>query len=57
MLELLKIIRVSHAVAYQIVFLLFYERRWQGGMFIVMKNDHFLVFLAVWVLFLTFLGR
>ena len=57
MLELLKIIRVSHAVAYQIVFLLFYERRWQGGMFIVMKNDHFLVFLAVWVLFPTFLGR
>ena len=57
MLELLKITRVPHTVACQILFPLFYERRCQGGMLLVMKNDHVLVFLAVWVLSPTFLGR
>ena len=61
MLELHNIITVSHVVAYQIVLLLFYEWGWQGGVLIVMKNDHFLVFLAVWVFFSIFspmfLGR
>ena len=57
MLKLHKIIRVSHVVAYQIVFILFYERSWQGGVLKVMKNDYFLVFLAVWVLFSKLLGR
>ena len=32
-------------------FRLFYERGWQGGVFKVMKNDHSLVFLALWGLF------
>ena len=41
MLELLKIIRVSHIVACPVVFILFYGRDWQGGVFKVMKNDHF----------------
>ena len=57
MLELHSIITVSHVVAYPIVLLLFYEWSWQGGVFIVMKNDRFLIFLAVWVLFPMFLGR
>ena len=57
MIQLHKIIRASHAVGCPIVFLLFYEWGWQGGVFIIMKNDHFLEFLAVWVLFPKFLGR
>ena len=57
MLELHKTIRVSQVVACQIVFILFYERGWQGGVFKVIKNDRFLAFLAVWVLFPKFLGR
>ena len=40
MLELHKTIRVSHVVPYSIVFILFYERGWQGGVFKVMKKDH-----------------
>ena len=51
MLELQKIIRVLHVLAWPIVFILFYKRRWKEGVFKVMINDHFLVFLAVWVLF------
>ena len=57
MLELQKTIRVSLVVACLIVFILFYERRWQEGVFKIMKNDSFLVFLAVWVLFLRILIR
>ena len=38
-------------------FLLFYECGWQGVVLKVIKNDHFLVFLAIFVLFLKFLGR
>ena len=45
MLELHKIIRVSHVVAFPIV-ILFYKGSWQGGVLKVMNND-FLVFLAV----------
>ena len=56
MLELHKIIRLTHRVACPIVFILFYERGWQGGVLKVMKNDHFLGFLAVWVLSPKFLG-
>ena len=48
---------MSHVVACVIVFSLFDERGWQGGVFKVMKNDQFLVFLAVWVLFPEFFGR
>ena len=57
MLELHKIIRVSNVVMCPIVFVLFYRGDWQEGVFKVIKNDHFLVFLAVWVLFPKFLGR
>ena len=57
MIQLHKIIRASHAIGCPIVFLLFYEWGWQGGVFIIMKNDHFLEFLAVWVLFPKFLSR
>ena len=56
MLELHKIIRMSHLVPSQIVFLLFYERGWQGVWFKVMKNHHFLVFLAVSILFSKSMG-
>ena len=41
MLELHKIIRVSHVVACLIVVILFYEWDLQGGVLIVMKNHHF----------------
>ena len=33
---------------------MFYERSWQGGVFKIKKNDHFLVFLVVWILFQSF---
>ena len=56
MLELQKTIRVSHLVRCPIVSLLFYKRGWQRGEFKVMKNDHFLVFLVVWVFFPKFLA-
>ena len=57
MLELHKIITVSHAVVFPIIFLLLCGRDWQGGVLKLMKNDHLLVYLAVWVLFPKFLGR
>ena len=38
-------------------FFLFYEKDWQGGVFKFMKNDHFLVHLAVLIFFPKFLGR
>ena len=49
--------RISHVIECPIVFILFYERHRQGGVFKSMKNDHFQVFLAIWVLFLKLLGR
>ena len=57
MIELHKIIRFSHVVACPIVFILFYERSRQGRVFKVMKNDEFLVLLAIWVIFPKFLGK
>ena len=39
MIEQHKIIR--HVVACPIAFILLYERRWQGKIFKVIKNDHF----------------
>ena len=56
-LELHKIIKVLHKVVCSIVFILFFEQSWQGEVFKVMKTDHILVLLAVWVLFLKILGR
>ena len=52
-LELQKIIMVLS----KIVFILFYEWARQRGVFIVMKDDYCLVFLAVWILFPKFLVR
>ena len=57
MLKLHKIKRVSRVVSCPFFFILFYERSWQGGVFRVMKKEHFLVLFAVWVLFLKFIGR
>ena len=45
-----------HVVTCPIIFILFDYPDWQGGMLKLMKTDHFLVFLAVWVLFLMFLA-
>ena len=50
MLELHKTIRVLHVVIWPTVFISFYDRYWQEGVFKVIQNHHFLVFLAVWVL-------
>ena len=57
MLEVHKIIKVSHVVVCPIVFILFYDRDGQEEGFKVMKIDRFLVFLAYWVLFPRFWGR
>ena len=54
MLQLHKIKRVSHVVAYPIVFILLYEQCYKAGVFKVMKIERFLVLLAVWVLFPKF---
>ena len=42
MLELYKIIRVSNVGACPIIFILFYERNWQGGVLTVMKKWSFI---------------
>ena len=55
-LEFHEMIRV-HLVACPIVFILFDHRDWQGGVLQFMKNDQFLVFSAVWILFPKFFGR
>ena len=47
MLELHKILRISNLVASPNVFILFCVQSWQGGVFKVMKNDHFLGFLSI----------
>ena len=57
-LELHETIRESYAVVCPIVLILFYDRDVEERVLKQMKNDHLLVFLAVWVLFsLVFLGR
>ena len=56
-LHLYQMTRVPYVVACPIVFILFHDRNWQERVFKAMKNDHFLVFLVVWVLFHMFLGR
>ena len=48
---------MSHAVACQIVFILFYEQDRQGVVFKVIKNDNFLVLLAVRVFLPKFFGQ
>ena len=39
------------------LFFLFYHQDWQGGVFKLMKNIHFLAFLAVWFLFPKLLDK
>ena len=46
-----------HAAACPNVLLLFYEEGWHGGVFKVMKNDNFLAFLVVCVLFPKLLSK
>ena len=41
MIELHTIIRLPHAVACAIIFVLFYGRGWQRGVFKIKMNDHF----------------
>ena len=57
MLEWHEMIRVLHLVSCPIVFILFYDQDWQGGVLKLMKNDHFLVFLTVWVSFSKIFGQ
>ena len=56
-LELHETIRVSYVVVCSIVFILFYDRDVEDGVLKHMKNDHLLVFLAVWVLFSLVVGQ
>ena len=50
-------VRVLHAVACPIVLILFDDPDWQGAVLKLMKNDHSLVFLAVFVIFQNVLGK
>ena len=56
-LELHEMIRVPHVLACPIDFNLLCDRVQQEGVLRRTQNDHFLVFLAVFVLFPKFLGR
>ena len=51
-LEFHKMIRVPHVAAWSVVFSLFYGLGRPAGVLRLIKNVHFLIFLAVWVLFL-----
>ena len=57
MLELHKIMGMSHVVACPLVFILFCDQVWKGEVFKVMKSDNFSVFLAVWDVFPKFFNR
>ena len=50
-------LRVQLLLLSLFVFFWLYEWGWLVGVFKATKNDHFLVFLAVWVSFPKFLGR
>ena len=56
-LKLHEVIRVVDLVACPIIFILFDDPDWRESVLKHMENDHFLVFIAVWVLFPRFLGR
>ena len=49
--------KLRHEVACPMGFDLLCDRGQQGGVFKPTKNDHFQIFLAVWVLFPKFFGR
>ena len=53
-LQLHEMKRMLQVVACPTVFILFYDQYWQGGVLKLMKNDRFLVFLAVLVFFPRF---
>ena len=57
MLELHEIVSMSHVVACQIDFKLLCAQGQLGGVVKLTKNDYFLVFLTIQVLFPKFLGR
>ena len=57
MLELKKMIRVSYAAVGPIVFSLFGNSDWKGGVLKFMKHDHFVVLSAAWFLPHNFWGR
>ena len=56
-LKLHEMKRVINVLAYPIVFVLFDDPDLQEVVLELMKNDQFLAFLAVWVLFPKVLGR
>ena len=56
-LELHEKIGVSYAVVFPVVFISFCDRDVEEGVLKHMKNDHLLVFLAVWVLFSLVVGQ
>ena len=56
-LELQEMIKVAHEVACRIGFSLICNRGQQERVLKPTKNDHFQLFLVVWVLFLRILGR
>ena len=56
-LESHKMISVLHAVACPIVFILFYGQDWQGGVFKIMKNDHFFSIISRFRLFRQVFGQ
>ena len=56
-LELHEIIRVSHLVTCPVVFILFNDWGWHGGVTKIVKKDHFLVLIVVWVPVPKFLAK
>ena len=56
-LKLHEMKRVVNVLAYPIIFVLFDDPDLQEVVLELMKNDQFLAFLAVWVLFPKVLGR
>ena len=52
-----KMIKVLHALAFPIVFILFYDRYWQRGVIKFIKNDHVFSIFNVLVFFPKFLVR
>ena len=57
MLELHKFTKVLDVVMFPITLFLFYNQGWQGGVFKVIKNGHFLVFLVVLFIFHKFISE
>ena len=55
-LGLHELIRVPHAVAFPVVFKLLFDRGQHVGVLKPTTNNHFQVFLTVWVIFLKFVS-